>query len=171
MRGRSCGCPTAGRPLTTEEWSAPGYWREIDGDVACADLERLAAGRSGSAGVSRQLLRSRRLRALGRQMPAERSGMGSGRARRRHRRCVRRGVAMDPQRLSRPIPAMSRRPARSANTTASSWSTRWCCAAPRTRRRKAIRALTYRNFFYPPARWQFTGLRLAEALRVSARTE
>src|ERR1700674_317238 len=39
-----------------------------------------------------------------------------------------------------PIRAIGRPPARVANTTASSWSTRWCCAAPRSRRRKTMRA-------------------------------
>src|SRR6202166_502338 len=39
-----------------------------------------------------------------------------------------------------PIRATARPKGRSANTTASSWSAKWCCAAPRWRRRKGTRA-------------------------------
>ena len=88
----------------------------------------------GRAGLPRQLLRGRRLRALGRRAAADRGGVGGGRLPRvpgcRATR-PRIGWEWTGQRL----PALSRLPpagrARSASTTASSWSTRWCCAAAR----------------------------------------
>ncbi len=61
-----------------------------------------------------------------------------------------------------PIRATGRRKGRSANTTASSWSARWCCAAPRWRRRPGTSGSVIATFFRRAARWQFSGLRLAE---------
>ena len=106
---------------TSEEWNAPGHWREIDGAVARHDARRIEEARSRRAGLPRQLLRSRRLRALERQAPADRDGMGSGRAHRPAQRRLRHRLAMDPQRLLALPRLRARSKARSANTTASSW--------------------------------------------------
>ena len=63
---------------------------------------------------------------------------------------------------TRHIPATRPRPARSANTTASSWSIRWCCAARRWRRRPGIRARAIATSFIRRRAGNSAGLRLAE---------
>src|SRR5207244_5218895 len=67
--------------------------------VVRAYAGRAQAGRSRRAGCARELLRGGRLRALGRQAPADRGGMGGGRARKSSRRRLRHRVAVDAQRL------------------------------------------------------------------------
>ncbi len=69
----------------------------------------------------------------GREMSAERSGMGGCCTRRRDLERIRCGMAMDTQRPIHRIRGTWPRRVRSANTTANSWSIRWCCAAPRAR--------------------------------------
>ena len=110
------------------------------------------------AGRSRQLLRGRRVRALGGRAAADRGRMGSGggapsrsarttisptarRSTRGPSPPTRRRAAVAPSSSATsgngpPAPtcrtrAIGPRPARSASTTASSCATRWCCAAAR----------------------------------------
>ena len=136
-----------------------------DGALACVHAARRGAGRSAHAGLPRELLRGRRLRALGERAPADRSRMGGGRARRAassgnfvesgalHPLALReapadgtlgaglrRRLGVDAQRLRRPTRASAPPPARSASTTASSCATSTCCAAVPARRRPATSA-------------------------------
>ena len=106
--------------VEAEGWDAPGYWQQRDGVWLSLTLGGLRAGRSGRAGEPRELLRGRRLRALGRQAPADRGGMGSRGA---CRVCSTTPSASSGNGPAAPIcliRAIAPPTARSANTTASS---------------------------------------------------
>ena len=115
------GCRTAGPWCRPKAGRRPAIGGAKDGGWTAMTLGWPQSSRSGGAGHPRQLLRSRGLRPLCRQAPAERGGMGGRGSRRRDRRRLRRGLAMDAQRLSALSGLPRRRRARSANTTASSW--------------------------------------------------
>jgi ergothioneine biosynthesis protein EgtB len=79
--------------VSSEDWQAPGHWRQVDGEW------RIAADRPLRARQPYQLLRSGRVRALGRAASADRDGMGSRRPRRPAQRCLRHRLAVDPKLL------------------------------------------------------------------------
>ena len=117
--------------VENEGWQAPGHWRQVDGEWQIMTLGGLQpvdpdGARSAMSAITRPT-RSRagaasicRPRWNGKSPPAPASSTtpsassGSG-----------------PAAPTRPTPATAPSRARSANITASSWSTSWCCAAPR----------------------------------------
>lgn len=149
-------------------------------------VARPGAGRPRCAGRASELLRGRRLRPLGRRPPADRGGVGACRrgpagagqlrrtrravpaARRRHRpgrqpaADVRRCVGMDRQ----PVRPLSGLPAGGGGGGRDNG--KFMCSQMVLRGGSCVSPeghlrATYRNFFYPHQRWQFTGVRLARA--------
>ena len=151
-RRRRSGCRTAGRRsqarrlgrarATGARSTAPGSQMTLGG---------LRAGRSRRAGLPRQLLRGRRLRALGRQAPADRGRMG-GRGARRALLADAFGIVWQWTRSAyAPYPGYraGRRRARRVQRQVHGRPDGAARLLARDARR-AMRATSYRNFFYPP---------------------
>ena len=139
----------------TEGWEAPLYW-ERSRRVLAHDARRASSSERVRAGLPRELLRSRRVRPLGRRPPSHRIRVGDRSVATRSPRATSSKTATstrDPPRMARDLLSVSatsgnglraptrptrvcgRPRARSANTTRSSCATSSCSAAARVRPR------------------------------------
>ena len=146
--------------VEAQEWRAPLYWHKQHGEWLVYTLAGVKPVIDFGTCLPCQLLRGRGLRRLGRQAPADRSGVGAVRPHPDGRRQLCRNAepctpppppapawdrgrctAMSgngPPAPTPPTPATRRLRERSASITASSCAIRWCCAAAPAPRRATI---------------------------------
>ena len=140
------------RPAIGGRRTAPG----ID------DARRAAADRPGGARHACQLLRGRRLRPLCRQASAERGRVGSCRSRRRDRRRLSASLGNGRAAPICLIPATAPPQGALGEYNGKFMVSQMVLRGSSLATPEGHERVSYRNFFYPPARWQFSGLRLAE---------
>jgi len=147
--------------VQAQGWEAPGYWRNKDGAWFSMTLAGLKAINPATPVLHVSYYEAEAFaRFAGKHLPSEAEWEVAQRA----------GLLADAlARLGNghavptcPIRATARPKGRSANTTASSWSARWLLRGSSLATPENHERVSYRNFFYPSARWQFSGLRLAE---------
>ena len=147
--------------VSNEGWQAPGHWRQIDGEWQVMTLGGIAAGRSLSPVCHVSYYEADAFaRWSGKHLPTEMEWEVAARAGHLNDAF---GIvlAVDPQRLcslSR-LPGhrgRARRIQRQVHGQPAGAARLFACNSDGHSR------ITYRNFFYPHHRWQFTGLRLAD---------
>ena len=166
-----------------QDWGAPLYWEEAEGGAAQMSLNGFRPIDPAAPGHPCQLLRGRRLCALGRLPPSHRVRVGGGGGKRAARRphARKRPFAADAQpdpgeglkqmigdvwewtgSAYLPYPGFRAAPGAVGEYNGKFMCNQFVlrggsCVTPEGHIRR-----TYRNFFYPHQRWQFTGLRLAQ---------
>jgi len=115
---------------SNEQWQAPGHWRQIDGEWQVMTLAGLRPVDADAPVCHVSYYEADAFaRWSGKHLPTEMEWEVAARA--GHSTTRSGSFGNGPAAPMRPIPATARSKARSANTTASSWSTSWCCVARR----------------------------------------
>ena len=148
--------------VQTEGWQAPGYWQERDGAWHQLTLGGLRPVDPAAPVTHISYYEADAFaRWAGKHLPTE-AGVGGRGARRASRRCVRHRLAMDAQRVLCRIPGFVACDGALGEYNGKFMINQMVLRGSSLATPAGHSRVTYRNFFYPPARWQFTGLRLAD---------